>query len=117
MADWVAEHANLTDIVTSAVRLCHATLQKFFNRTLPDYYATPKVRLRRGDQTHHLMVDVQTDIYQQYIEADRSIELKFGKSPGPEFLMSLAIQRESPSDIVDEYLSALVEHFGKPTRE
>ena len=118
-ADWVAEHANLTDLVTSSVRLCHATLQKFFNQTLPDYYSTPKVKLRHMDQTHQLMVDVQTGVYQQYIEADKTIEEKFGKSPGPEFLMSLAIQREDPFDIAEEYLEALVEHFSslKPTRE
>lgn len=119
MADWVAEHANLTDLVTSSVRLCHATLQRFFNRTLPDYYSTPKVKLRNMDQNHQLMVDVQTDNYQQYIEADKTIEQKFGKSPGPEFLMSLAIQRENPFDIAEEYLEALVEHFSslKPTKE
>src|SRR5437867_3459362 len=118
-ADWVADHANLTDLVTSSVRLVHATLQRFFNRTLPDYYATPKVKLRNMDQTHQLMVDVQTDVYQQYIEADRSIEQKFGKSPGPEFLMSLAIQRENPSDVADDYLAALIEQFSslKPTKE
>jgi hypothetical protein len=108
-----------TDLVTSSVRLCHATLQKFFNQTLPDYYSTPKVKLRHMDQTYQLMVDVQTDVYQQYIEADKTIEEKFGKSPGPEFLMSLAIQREDPPAIAEEYLEALVEHFSslKPTRE
>jgi hypothetical protein len=118
-ADWVAEHANLTDLVTSSVRLIHATLQKFFNRSLPDYYSTPKIKLRHMDETHQLMVDVQTDIYQQYIEADRSIEEKFGKSSGPEFLMSLAIQRENPADIADEYLAALIDQFStlKPTKE
>ena len=113
-ADWVAEHANLTDLVTSSVRLCHATLQKFFNQTLPDYYSTPKVKLRHMDQTHQLVVDVQTDVYQQYIEADKSIEEKLGESPGPEFLMSLAILRDDPIAIADEYLGTLVERFSGP---
>ncbi len=110
-ADWVAEHANLTDLVTSSVRLCHATLQKFFNRTLPDYYSTPKVKLRHMDKTHQLMVDVERDVYQQYIEADKTIEETFGKSPGPEFLMSLAILRDDPFQIADEYVEELIAHF------
>ena len=118
-ADWVAEHANLTDLVTSSVRLCHATLQKFFNQTLPDYYSTPKVKLRHMDQTHQLMVDVQTDVYQQYIEADKTIEEKFGKSPGPEFLMSLAILRDDPFEIAEEYVEELIAHFSslKPSKD
>jgi hypothetical protein len=118
-ADWVAEHANLTDLVTSSVRLCHATLQKFFNQTLPDYYSTPKVKLRHMDQTHQLMVDVQTDVFQQYIKADKTIEEKFGKSPGPEFLMSLAILRDDPFEIAEEYVEELIAHFSslKPSKE
>jgi hypothetical protein len=110
-ADWVAEHANLTDLVTTSVRLCHATLQKFFNKSLPEYYTTPNVKLR--DRTHQLMVDVQTDVFQQYIEADKTIEKKLGTSPGPEFLMSLAIHREDPFEIAEEYLGVLVEQFSK----
>jgi hypothetical protein len=108
-ADWVAEHANLTDLVTSSVRLIHGTLQKFFNHTLPDYYSTPRLKLRRMDETHSLMVDVQTGVYQQYIEADRLIRQKLGHSLGAEFLMSLAIQRSNPAELAQEYLSALSE--------
>ncbi len=118
-ADWVAEHANLTDLVTSSVRLCHATLQQFFNKTLPDYYSTPKIKLRHSDQPHQLMVDVETDVYQRYIDADKSIEEKLGKSPGPEFLMSLAILRDEPFEIAEEYVEELIAHFSsqKPTKQ
>jgi hypothetical protein len=113
-ADWVADHANLTDLVTSSVRLVHATLQKFFNKTLPDYYSTPRVKLRGGaKETHQLMVELPGDVLREYIAADEAFRQRLGSSPGAEALMALAIQRQKAEEIADGYVAAVREQIGE----
>ena|SRR5438067_358930 len=113
IADWLAKNTNLTDLVTSAVRLQYANLQKFFNKTLPDYLSNPRIPpMSASNQT---MVDIHPKIYQQYVTASKALEKRLGKTPGPEFLMSIAIQREDPTLLADEYAATIIEEFTQVT--
>jgi hypothetical protein len=48
-------------------------------------------------------IKVQTKTTELYIQANREIEKRLGRSPGAEFLMSLVVERENPMDVADFY--------------
>ena len=44
----------------------------------------------------------------RYLEASADIEEKLGRSPGAEFLMSLAVENEDPSGLIDLYCGEII---------
>lgn len=111
-ADWLADKTNLTDLVTAALRLQHANLQRFFNTTLPEHIAKRKAPLRSRFSVQ-VVVELSPELYREYVEASEALEQKVGESPGPEFLMALALQHGNPMQIIEEYAAIAVEKSGK----
>lgn len=55
------------------------------------------------------LVELSPDTVSRYVEADQELQLRLGKSPGPEFLMSLAVEREDPMILIDVFCAAIVQ--------
>ncbi len=55
------------------------------------------------------LVELPPDTISRYIEADLELQRRLGKSPGPEFLMSLAVEREDPMNLIDVFCAAIVQ--------
>ncbi len=51
----------------------------------------------------------------RYLEASEDVEQLLGASPGPEFLMSLAVEHEDASELVDLYCGEIVHAFRQTT--
>ena len=56
-----------------------------------------------------VIVSVNTPTLLRYFEASEDIGEKLGLSPGPEFLMGLAIEHEDPFEFSDLYIAEIVE--------
>lgn len=56
-----------------------------------------------------VIVSINTPTLTRYLEACEDIEEKLGLSPGPEFLMSLAIEHEDPFEFSNLYIAEIVE--------
>lgn len=54
------------------------------------------------------LVDVPESTISRYIEAHNAVKDRLGISPGPEFLMALAISAEDPMQLVDDFCSEIV---------
>jgi len=50
-----------------------------------------------------IIVSVPETTVSRYLEASEDVEQMLGASPGPEFLMSLAVEHEDASELVDLY--------------
>lgn len=48
-----------------------------------------------------IIVSVPETTVSRYLEASEDVEQLLGASPGPEFLMSLAVEHEDASELVD----------------
>jgi hypothetical protein len=60
--------------------------------------------------TQPALVDLPDDTVTRYVEAHQEIERRLGKSPGPEFLMSLAVEREDPMELIDLFCALIVQN-------
>ena len=60
--------------------------------------------------TQAAVVDVPSDTVTRYIEAHQEIERRLGRSPGPEFLMALAVEREDPMELIDLFCAVIVQN-------
>jgi hypothetical protein len=56
------------------------------------------------------IIEIDSDKYQIYVNADEEIKRRLGHSPGPEFLMSLLLESEDTDspDIADIYCLAVL---------
>jgi len=108
-ANYVADHSNLTDLLTSAIRLKFQVLHKFYEKTLPEHiqYREP----RAMTETKQILVEVRPETWNQFVKAHQKIEKALGKSPGPEFLMTLILEREDPLEVVDTYIDSVLQHL------
>jgi hypothetical protein len=58
--------------------------------------------------TQPIIVSVPETTVSRYLEASEHVEQLLGASPGPEFLMSLAVEHEDASELVDLYCGEIV---------
>jgi hypothetical protein len=56
-----------------------------------------------------IIVTVPKTTVSRYSEASEDLEEKLGASPGPEFLMSLAVEHEDTSELVDLYCGEIIQ--------
>ncbi len=56
-----------------------------------------------------IIVTVPPTTLARYQEASEEVEERLGASPGPEFLMSLAVEHEDPFGLVDLFCGEIVE--------
>ena len=55
-----------------------------------------------------IIVNVPKTTVSRYLEASEDVEERLGASPGPEFLMSLAVEHEDTSELVDLYCGEII---------
>ena len=55
-----------------------------------------------------VIVTVPPATVTRYLEASEEVEQTLGKSPGAEFLMSLAVQHEDPLQLVDLFCGEII---------
>lgn len=55
-----------------------------------------------------IIVNVPETTVSRYLEASEQVEQMLGASPGPEFLMSLAVEYEDTSELVGLYCGEIV---------
>jgi hypothetical protein len=63
-----------------------------------------------------IIVSINTPTLTRYLEACEAIEEKLGLSPGPEFLMSLAIEHEDPFEFSNLYIEEIVDALRETRR-
>ncbi len=61
-----------------------------------------------------VILDLPPDTIARYSEASDELEETLGLSPGPEFLMSLAVEHESPFDLSSIFLGEIIEALREP---
>ncbi len=56
-------------------------------------------------------ISIRPDKYELYVEADKRIAQKLGRSPGPEALMALLLESEEDSDdLAEVYCHTILRH-------
>ena len=73
------------------------------------------------DSTHSMKTDNQPVIVtvapttvSRYSEASEEVEQRLGASPGPEFLMSLAVEHEDAFELVDLFCGEIIDALRQP---
>jgi hypothetical protein len=60
-----------------------------------------------------VIVTVPEGTVARYDEASNEVEELLGLTPGPEFLMSLAVEHQDPFELSNVFLGEIIAHFGK----
>ena len=56
-----------------------------------------------------VIVSVPPPTVSRYLEASEHVEQRLGASPGPEFLMSLAVEHEDAFELVDLFCGEIID--------
>ena len=64
-----------------------------------------------------VIVTVPPTTLARYSEASAEVEQTLGLSPGPEFLMSLAVEHEDPFELASNFLGEIIEALRESTIE
>lgn len=59
-------------------------------------------------ESQPIIVSVPPPTVERYSDACEQVEQKLGISPGPEFLMSLAVEHEDPFELVDLFCGEII---------
>ena len=62
-----------------------------------------------------VIVTVPPTTITRYLEASEQVEQQLGASPGPEFLMSLAVEHEDALELVDLFCGEIIEALRQTT--
>ncbi len=62
-----------------------------------------------------VIVTVPPTTVSRYLEASENVEQRLGASPGPEFLMSLAVEHEDVFELVDLFCGEIIDALRQPT--
>lgn len=61
-----------------------------------------------------VIVTVPPATVARYLEASEEVEESLGMSPGPEFLMGLAVENEDPFELSSTFLGTIIEALREP---
>lgn len=61
-----------------------------------------------------VIVTVPPTTLARYLEASEEVEQTLGLSPGPEFLMGLAVENEDPFELSSTFLGTIIEALREP---
>ncbi len=61
-----------------------------------------------------VIVTVAPTTVSRYSEASEEVEQRLGASPGPEFLMSLAVEHEDAIELVDLFCGEIINALHQP---
>ena len=60
-----------------------------------------------------VLLNVPSATVERYAETSEDVEQMLGLTPGPEFLMGLAIEHEDPQELSTLFLGEIIAYFGK----
>lgn len=115
MANFVAENASITNLCAAAIRIQYHALKRFFSKTLPDHLDHYPINNDMSER-NEVLIDVDPEVHDQFIEANKEIEKALGKAPGAAFLIGMAAEKVDPQEIAREYLDGVSRYFGKQAR-
>ena len=75
---------------------------------------TGKRFLMKPTDNQPIIVTVPETTVSRYLEASDQVERKLGASPGPEFLMSLAVEHEDALELVDLFCGEIIDALRQP---
>lgn len=61
-----------------------------------------------------VILELPPDTLARYLEANQELKETLGLAPGPEFLMSLAVEHESPFELTSIFLGEIIEALREP---
>ena len=61
-----------------------------------------------------IIVTVPQTTVSRYFEASEKVEQRLGASPGPEFLVSLAVEHEDAFELVDLFCGEIIDALRQP---
>ena len=64
---------------------------------------------KTSTETQPVIVSVPPPTVERYFEASEEVQRKLGLTPGPEFLMSLAVEHEDPFGLVDLFCGEIID--------
>jgi hypothetical protein len=67
------------------------------------------------DDNQPVILTVSPDTVARYLEANEQVERTLGASPGAEFLMSLAVEYQDTSELVDLFSGEIIAALHKTT--
>ena len=67
------------------------------------------------DDNQPVILTVSPDTVARYLEANEQVERTLGASPGAEFLMSLAVEYQDTSELVDLFSGEIIDALHKTT--
>lgn len=67
------------------------------------------------DDNQPVILTVSPDTVARYLEANEQVERTLGASPGAEFLMSLAVEYQDTSELVDLFSGEIIKALHKTT--
>jgi len=59
-------------------------------------------------ESQSVIVSVPPPTVERYSDASEQVEQRLGLSPGPEFLMGLAVEHEDPFELVDLFCGEII---------
>ncbi len=60
-----------------------------------------------------VLLNVPSATVERYVETSEDIKQMLGLTPGPEFLMGLAVEHEDPQELSTLFLGEIIAYFGK----
>lgn len=60
-----------------------------------------------------VLLNVPSATVERYVETSEDVEQMLGLTPGPEFLMGLAVEHEDPQELSTLFLGEIIAYFGK----
>ncbi len=67
------------------------------------------------DDNQPVILTVSLDTIARYLEANEQVEQRLGASPGAEFLMSLAVEYQDTSELVDLFSGEIIKALQQTT--
>jgi hypothetical protein len=61
-----------------------------------------------------VIVTIPPTTVARYLEASEEVEQSLGMSPGPEFLMGLAVEHEDPFELASVFLGEIIASLREP---
>jgi hypothetical protein len=68
----------------------------------------------KSTDTQPIIVSVPETTVSRYLEASEEVEQMLGASPGPGFLMSLAVEHEDAFELVDLFCGEIIDALREP---
>ncbi len=68
------------------------------------------------DDNQPVILTVSPDTVARYLEANEQVERTLGASPGAEFLMSLAVEYQDTSELVDLFSGEIIDSSSSNNR-